>query len=103
MIDRLSSCSVNCPKSRTSIKVKRAQLPVDFVVGLHFQTQCIIMSEKMDGVSQNYFCKTANYTQNFHYKEGEGGKGKKYFGKEYSIRLLRIQLYKILRYLCLSL
>lgn len=75
MLDRLSSCSASFPKSRTSIKVKSAQLPVHFVVGLHFQTQCIIISEKkMDGVSQNYFCKTINYTQNFHYKEREGKK-----------------------------
>lgn len=74
MLDRLSSCSASFPKSRTSIKVNSAQLPVHFVVGLHFQTQRIIISgEKMGGVSQNYFCKTAIYTQNFHYK-GKGGK-----------------------------
>lgn len=105
MSGRLSSRSVSFPKSRTSIKVESAQLPVHFVVGLSFQTQCIIVSEKMGGVSQNYFCKTVNYTQNSHHKEGGTKKGKirekitssPCFGKEYSTRFLRIQLDKILR------
>lgn len=107
MLDRLSSCSASFPKSRTSIKVKSAQLPARFVVGLHYQTQCIIISEKMDEVSQNYFCKTAIYTQNFHYKGRGGNKGKSKREKErvslflknkkYSWRLLRIHLYEIFR------
>lgn len=103
MLDRLSSCSASFPKCRTNIKVESAQLPVRFVVGLHFQAQCIIISEKMDGVSQNYFCKTAIYTRNFHYKErGEkwdsvGGRrtGSPYFWriKKYSRWLVRIHLW----------
>jgi len=62
MLDRLSSRSVSFPNSRTSTKVKSAQLPVHFVLGLYFQTQCVITSEQMEGVIQNCFCKAVNYT-----------------------------------------